>query len=179
MSNNIYATLKPYSGNKEQGLPSDIHMIYTEEFNPDNPMEPLYNTEWLFYRPKKHGIPVPDELRLPAELRLVCKNERKIAFDFYTQETREWLVSLEFLTFIENNNLLAGKYECCKLDVLSTGGKPISKKQYFLFRIFQDDSHLIDWDNTPSIDAKEKPINYDFYPALHFMRCGHFALNVV
>jgi|GEM_PF-2565823 len=168
MNDNVFVALRPYNGDKENGVPIDLHMIFTEEFNSQKPMEATYRTQWLSYNPKRNGTPVPDELKLPSELFLVCKGERKLSFDFFTQNRGEWLVSSEFLNFIKDNNLLDGKYEISKLTVLSTGGKPITKKQYFLVRILQYNNDLIDWEKTPTVDACEKPINYDFYPSICF-----------
>jgi len=167
--NNLFVSLLPFEDDNKSGLPAHIYRIYTEEFNPKQPMKPVYSTDWLFYMPKRDGVPVPENLRLPPNLFMVCKGLRKITFDFYTQEAGEWVVSADFLNFLQTNNLLKEHYEISKLTILTTTGKNLGEKPYFLLRLFKYDNELVDWENCPAIDADRKTgINFKFYPDLSF-----------
>lgn len=73
MANDIFVALRPFSDDSKNGLPADINMVYSELFDSKNPMVPTYSTDWLSYRPKRDGIPVPGSKKLPEKLFLICK----------------------------------------------------------------------------------------------------------
>ena len=169
-TNNFYVSLRHFEDNSKNGLPVDIDMIYTEKVNVSKPMIPYYSTEWLHYNQKKDGIPVPENLKLPHQLYLICKGLKKIVFDFYTQETGEWIVSNNFLDFMKTNKLFNNLYEISELTIQTTTGAVLGSKKYFLLRFFQNNNDLIDWDNSPHVEADRKTgIKFNFYNDLQFI----------
>ena len=169
MRNNLYVSLIHFEDNSRNGLPVDIYRIYTEKINKSKPMQPYYSTEWLFYRPKRDGIPVPEKLRLPQHLYMICKGLKKINFDFYTQNRGEWIVSNDFLNFIKGHKLFDTLYEISELIIQTTTGVVLGSKKYFMIRFFQDNNDLIDWDNSPQVEANRRiGIKFNFYNDLIF-----------
>jgi hypothetical protein len=164
---NYYAALRQFKDDTKNGFPADINMVYTEEINPKNAMNPIYKNEWLFYRHKKDGIPVPDKFKLPQKLFLICKSIKKISFDFYTQETGQWIISDDFLEFIQTNKAFAGYYELSELTILTNKEEKIGNKKYYLMRFFKYDDEIIQWENCNKITVKHG-IEYNVYSELNF-----------
>jgi hypothetical protein len=166
---NLYVSLRHFKDNSTNGLPVSIDRIYTEEINVSKPMQPYYSREWLFYNPQKDGIPVPENLKLPQNLYMICKGLRKINFDFYTQERGEWIVSDAFMNFIKEHKLFENSYEISELNIQTTTGKQLGSKRYFLMRFFQDNNDLVDWDNSQQIESNRRTgIKFCFYKDLCF-----------
>lgn len=122
-------------------------------------MQPIYSRDWLFYNRYKDGIPVPESLRLPPKLLLVCKNLRSFTADFFSDEPIEWIVSERFLAFLQNRHLLEGQYEQSELTLVSTGGKQITDRPYFLLRLFGNANGLIDFSRSPQVISRHKPLS--------------------
>ena len=166
---NYLVALRPFKDDSKNGIPADINMIYTEELNAKNSMQPIYNSDWLFYRPKKDGIPIPENLKLPKELYLICKGLKKINFDFYTQEMGFWIVSVDFLSFLKTHKAFENQYEVSKLTILTNRNEKLETKDYYLLRFFQYNDNLVDWEESDKINAGIKVgVNYDYYPQLTF-----------
>jgi hypothetical protein len=157
-------------------VPVFINRIYTEHFNNKSPMEPLFSTyssDFLDYNPHSDGIPAPDSMRLPPHLVMVCKGLRRLTSDFYADSIERWVVSEQFYALLKKFKLLSNHYEECKLTVVSTKNQPISDKEYYLIRIFQNDNALVDFDRSPSVPSTIKPRTKSapltlYYPELIF-----------
>lgn len=155
----IFVAHRPRETQEKLGLPTFIHRTFTEKFNEKKPMEAVfseYSREQLAYNPRRDGVPVPDNRRLPPQLLMVCKGLKKFAADFYADSSRQWIVSGRFLDLLKSHNLLAEHYEESKLTVVSTKNQPISDKQHYLLRFFKDDNSLVDFERSPHVASTEK-----------------------
>ena len=150
---NIFLTLDHRKSTDD--LPRFIHKIYTESINEKKPMEPVYSSDWLFYNPKKDGIPAPKELMLPPKLIAVCKAVKSFEQDFFVSEIREWIVSERFYDFLKVNQFLEGYYEESSLTLVSDKGKKVSSKNHYLLRFYKGYDEFIDFENSPKIQPKK------------------------
>lgn len=152
-----YIANRPYF--EQKGLPVFLDRTYTEEFNAEKPMEPIYSGEWARYNRYQDGTPPPEAMRLPAKLLLVCKGLRSFQADFFSDEPMHWIVSERFLQFLQERKLLEVQYEQCRLEIVSTGNKPITKQTYFLLRLLSSSNDLIDFAQSPQVVSKHKPVS--------------------
>lgn len=166
---NLFVSLRHRQ--QKQGLPVFIHRIYTEEFNSNKPMKPIYSSDWLFYNPFRDGIPVPKEKQLPSKIIMVCKSVKKITFDFFSIEPREWIISDRFYHFINEHSLLENQYEVSNLEVVSSKNEKIGTKEYKLLRLYKTMDNFIDFKNSPNI-LRSKKIpgrQFPYYKDLSFL----------
>ena len=122
-------------------------------------MEPIYTGEWARYNRYQDGTPLPERMRLPAQLILVCKGLRSVRADFFSDEPMQWIVSERFLKFLQERNLLDVQYEQSRLEIVSTGNKPITNQAYFLLRLLSSSNDLIDFAQIPQVASKHKPLS--------------------
>ena len=144
---------------ERKGLPVFLACTYTEEFNERNPTEPITTSDWPNYKPIVHGSVVPESMRLPAELNVVCKGLRSFVADIFIDAPHIWIVSKRFLDFWIDQKLIEGQYEQAKLRILTTKGKPVTEESYFLLRITHTNDDLVNFTNSPSIPSATKPLS--------------------
>lgn len=172
----IYVAHLPHEPQDKLGLPTFLHRTFTEEFNEQKPMEGIYSSKWPNYSQLRDGAPVPESLRLPAKLILVCKGIRRFMPDFFTDTPLEWIVSAAFLKFLKSNHLLLeGYYEQSELTLLSATKKPITTKQYYLLRLIKNYNALIEFEKSPKVFSSQKPLTEQtparfYYSDLVFQR---------
>ncbi|UOQ55556.1 Imm43 family immunity protein [Hymenobacter cellulosivorans] len=164
----LYVAYRPRESQDKIGLPTSIHRTFTEEFNEKKPMEGIYSGNWHRYNRLQNGVSVPEELRLPAKLFMVCKGLKRFIPDVYFDDLREWIVSTQFLSFLKEHRLLEGHYEESELTVLSTTKKPITDKSYHLLRFFRFDNELVDFEHTPKVISPKKPLTKHTPPMVYY-----------
>ena len=164
----LYVARSLRESQEKRGLPSFIHRVYTEAFNEKDPMQGMYTSNWKRYNRHQDGTPVPESLRLPAQLLLVCKGVKRFNPDFFSDSPIEWLVSAEFRAFLQQHRLLEGHYEESALTVLSDKNKPIADKQYYLLRLIHNDNALIDFAQTPTVVSTQKPLTKHTPPKVYY-----------
>lgn len=152
-----YIANRPYF--EQKGLPVFLDRTYTEKFNTEKPMEPIYSGEWARYNRHQDSAPLPERMRLPAQLILVCKGLRSFQADFFSDEPMQWIVSERFLKFLQERELLAVQYEQSRLEIVSTGNKPITNQAYFLLRLLSSSNDLIDFAQSPQVISRHKPLS--------------------
>jgi Immunity protein 43 len=153
------------------GLPTFIHRTFTEKFNEKKPMEAVfseYSREQLTYNPRRDGVPVPANRRLPPQLLMVCKGLKKFTADFYADSSRQWIVSERFINILKSHNLLEDHYEKSELTIVSTKNQLISDKQHYLLRFFKDDNYLVDFERSSNIASTEKLLTPKTPPRLYY-----------
>jgi Immunity protein 43 len=167
----LFVAHRPRESQDKLGLPTYIHRVYTETFNEKKPMEALFNEysrDNLNYNPKRDGVPVPANRRLPPKLVMVCKGLKKLATDFYADGPRQWVVSATFYEVLQSNHWLEGCYEVSELTVVSDKNQPISEKQYYLLRFFLNHNELIDFARSSHVASSDPPLTPETPPLLYY-----------
>ena len=164
----LFLTHHARESQDKAGLPIYIHHTFTEEFNEKKPMEGIYSSNWPRYNRHKYGVPVPEAMRLPPKLLMVCKGLKRFNADFFSQHSTEWIVSEHFLTFIKRHQLLEGTYEQSELQLVSTTNKSLTEKLYFLLRLTANANALVNFEKTPKLVSSQKPLTKHTPPDIYY-----------
>lgn len=152
----------------QAGLPLVISRTFTEEFNEKKPTEALNSRPWPRYNPHRDGVPVPEQFRLPSQMKMVCKGLRRFRTDLFSDNLRQWIVSARFRGFMQRHAWLAGHYEESELTVVSTSNKPLTEQPYYLLRLFQNDNNFVDLAQSPHTFSPVKPLTKHIPPNTYY-----------
>jgi Immunity protein 43 len=157
--------------NTNKNQPSTIPVIedrwLCENFEVGKAIEPM-TYPWLKYVPKKHGFPVPEDLRMPDRLILVVQKQKEIVFDYYRYKENLLVVSEPFLKFLDGNGV-GGHFERAGLSIVHKKGSPLEvSRKYFLIRfgVFDDDKFV--FDRTTAVRPTKDEKDFLLYPGLQF-----------
>lgn len=145
-----------------ENLPTYIHSIYMESFDAKAVKSPADANEWLYYNIVRDGSPPPPDMKLPAQLVMVCKSIKGFEQDFFVDLKSDaplWIVSEKFYDLIREQGFFNGMYEACSVDVLSDKGQCISTKKHYVMRFFRTHDTLIDFEGCPKaiLPSKGRP----------------------
>lgn len=164
----LFVIYRPWEPQNKLGLPIYIERTYTDEFNEKKPMEAINSRNWRRYNRHKDGVPVPEGLRLPLKMFMFCKGLKRFESDLYSDGLGQWVVSAPLLKFLKEHRLLEGYYEESELIVVSTSKKPITNKQHYLLRFFQNHNDLVDFQSTPKVVFPKKPLTEHTPPTIYY-----------
>ncbi len=169
----LFAAARILDPNPKLGLLTDVSRTFTEVFNEKKPMQSPLPRPWWDYKRYPEAVLVPENLRLPAKLIMVCKGIRYFNPDFYSDRPRDWTVSARFLEFLQTHGFLKNCYEQSELTVVSTTQKPIADQEYYLLRLFCSSNDLVDFERSGKIISPVHPFTeytppYVYYSSLFF-----------
>ena len=146
-----------------KGVPSSATVSVTEEFFPKNPNKFKRGTWWNYSR-ILNPFPVEEKYRLPEELILVVKRQKKVLFDYLDYRVGIKIFSEKLLDLLIANGLNPN-YDKAKLTIINTKGENIAEQPYFYVRFGSFDDKLFTYDDTLKIASKDFPDDF-LYPDL-------------